>query len=496
MPFAIRSLVPVALVAAVVVAAQAPAAAQTRMGEEPIVVGSVASLTGSATAYGRDQARGTRLAVSILNRRPAPGAARLALRGADDRSRAAAAQAAFRRLVRIEASAIVGPTLSPVAELADPIAANAGIPVLAATNTTLDIADLQTVWRVSLSERAMIPQALAAVRERRGLRRAALLVDRADGYARGAGDVFSVAARRAGIRLTGTAFFDSGAGSLEQAIALLRAGGGLRSAGGPAPQALLVAARGDAAVAALKAIRAADGAIPVVGGNGFNADEVIAAAGDDAEGLTVAASWNAGIVHPRSRAFVRAFRKRFKAEPSAFAAQGYASVEIAAAAARAGGGTMPSQMQNGLARLGLVDTVLGPLRFSRAREARYPAAVQVVRDGRFRLLARTASIRGSWSGLLRQRGMRPFRVWATIASPAGDAGNRVRYSGLDCRGRWNALARRRGAYRFTEVITAGGSDACKGRGTVTLTPTADPNALRYVFRGGGVTSRGVLRRLS
>jgi hypothetical protein len=222
---------------------------------------------------------------------------------------------------------------------------------------------------------------------------------------------------------------------------------------------------------------------------------VIAAAGAAADGLTVAASWNGAIVHPRSRAFVRAFRKRFGAAPSAFAAQGYASVEIAAAAARTGDGTMPSQMQNGLARLGTVDTVLGPLRFSRAREARYPAAVQVVRGGRFRLLARTASIRGSWSGLLRQRGMRPFRVWATIDSPAGDAGNRVRYSGLDCRGRWNALARRKGAHRFTEVITAGGSDACKGRGTVTLTPTADPNALRYVFRGGGVSSRGVLRRL-
>ena len=60
-------MVTVALAAAVLAVAQAPAAAQTRMGEGPIVVGSVASLTGTAAAYGRDQARGSRLAVSILN---------------------------------------------------------------------------------------------------------------------------------------------------------------------------------------------------------------------------------------------------------------------------------------------------------------------------------------------------------------------------------------------------------------------------------------------
>ncbi len=480
-----RSLFPLALIAAVLVVAQAPAAAETRTGKGPVVVGSVASLSGGAAAYGRDQARGTRLAISVLNRR-ASAAARLKLVTADDRSEEAAARAAFGRLTRSGVSAIVGPTLSPVAAAADPVATKAGVPVLAATNTTLDIADLPTVWRVSLSEEAMIPRALAAVRQQRDVRRAALLVDRADGYSRGAGEVFASAAPRAGIELTGTAFFDSDPGSLARAIAELRASGG--------PQALLVAARGDAAVAALKEIRAADAGIPVVGGNGFNADEVISAAGEAAEGLIVAASWNAGIVHPGSRAFVRAFRERFGEAPSAFAAQGYASVEIAAAAARAGGGSAPSRIQAGLSRLGTVETVLGPLRFSRGREARYPAAVQVVRDGRFRLLAQRASIRGSWSGLLRQRGMQPFRVWATIASPSGSAGNRVRYSGLDCRGSWTGLGRR-GAHRFTEVISAGTSEACKGRGTVTLTPTADPNALGYVFHGGGVTSRGVLRRL-
>ena len=479
----IRLLVPLALAAATLATA-APVAAQERGGGPgPLVVGSVASLTGDAAAYGRDQARGSRLAAAKLRRNG------VVLRGADDRSNAAAARAAFRRLARIPAGAIVGPTLSPVAEVADPLAVEAGIPVLAATNTTLDISKLPTVWRVSLSEEAMIPAAVAAARDRHGIERAALLIDGADGYSRGAALVFERAARRAGVEITRRAFFGPVDGPLDQAVAFL--------AGGGDPQAIFVAARSDAAVDALKAVRVVDGEIPIVGGNGFNAAEVVAAAGPAADGLIVAASWNRQIVHPASRAFVRAYRKRFGSPPSAFAAQGYASVEIAVAASVAGGGTRPAQVRRGLRRLGAVDTVLGPLRFTRGREARYPAAVQVVRDGRFTLLRRAVDLRGRWSGVLRQRGMRPFWIWAKIAARAGRAGNTVRYGGLDCRGRWTALPRRGGAYRFTETITAGASATCKGRGTVTLRPTADPNALRYSFASSGaepVLSRGVLRR--
>lgn len=221
---------------------------------------------------------------------------------------------------------------------------------------------------------------------------------------------------------------------------------------------------------------------------------MIAAAGAAAEGLIVAASWNRRIVHPRSQAFIRAYRDRFGTPPSAFSAQGFASVEVATAAAGVAGDASAVGVLRGLRRLGTVDTVLGPLRFSDRREALYPAAVQVVHEGRFELLPRPISLRGSWTGRLRQRGMKPFQVWATIAHPSGRAGNTVRYSGIGCRGQWTALARRGVAFRFTETITAGAGGACKGRGTVALRPTGDPNALRYVFRGGGVTSSGILRR--
>jgi hypothetical protein len=101
---------------------------------------------------------------------------------------------------------------------------------------------------------------------------------------------------------------------------------------------------------------------------------------------------------------------------------------------------------------------------------------------------------GQWRGRLHQQGLEPFTVTATIASPSGSAGNEVHYTGIDCSGRWSFLGSRGSDHRFREVIDRGRGGKCKGVGTVSLTTTTSPDRLDYEFRGGGVTSRGTLRR--
>jgi hypothetical protein len=103
-----------------------------------------------------------------------------------------------------------------------------------------------------------------------------------------------------------------------------------------------------------------------------------------------------------------------------------------------------------------------------------------------------AELVGHWQGRLHQKGLDPFAVTAVIASPTGSAGNRVHYTGIDCSGTWTALGEARDTFRFREVITSGHGGKCKGVGIVSLTPTGQQ--LGYQFRGGGVISRGTLRR--
>jgi len=102
-------------------------------------------------------------------------------------------------------------------------------------------------------------------------------------------------------------------------------------------------------------------------------------------------------------------------------------------------------------------------------------------------------IRGEWRGELHQQGLAPFHVEATIESLRKSRRNTVHYTEIDCSGNWTFLDRRKGTYRFREVIDRGATATCKSVGTVTLTPRGE-DRLSYRFQGGGVVSRGVLSR--
>lgn len=102
-------------------------------------------------------------------------------------------------------------------------------------------------------------------------------------------------------------------------------------------------------------------------------------------------------------------------------------------------------------------------------------------------------ITGAWQGELRQQGRKPFRVEARIVSLERSKQNTVRYTGIDCSGTWDYLGATQTAYRFRELIDRGAGKRCKGEGLVTLEPLSQ-NSVSYLFRGGGISSRGELKR--
>jgi hypothetical protein len=106
----------------------------------------------------------------------------------------------------------------------------------------------------------------------------------------------------------------------------------------------------------------------------------------------------------------------------------------------------------------------------------------------------TAEIAGRWTGQLTQKGMAPFQVGVWIV-PSGTA--MVAYTGINCGGSWSPsaapVASTGTTFTFQETIDVGAGGACKGTGTVVVRHEVN-DTLNYRFTGGGVTSRGVLRR--
>jgi hypothetical protein len=105
-------------------------------------------------------------------------------------------------------------------------------------------------------------------------------------------------------------------------------------------------------------------------------------------------------------------------------------------------------------------------------------------------------VAGDWTGTLQQKGIPPFQV-AVRLDAAGSG--RVAYTGIECGGTWTAKRALASAPPFitiNERITEGAGGKCKGVGTVTLHPSSSASGgpMQYAFRGGGVTSRGLLHR--
>ena len=366
-----RTLIALTLTVPLVASTIAVAGAST-VTTPVVVAGSLASITGSASQYGVSQARGASLAAAQSGTGGSPRA-RLIL--ADDQSNNDMGRNQMIAFTGTRVGAVIGPTLSGVAALADPVAVASGIPVLAVTNTTLDItAAGPTVWRICLGENQMIPASVTYARTTKGVRTAALVSVTGDAYSEGAAAQFRTTAAAQGITLVADISMPQGSSTAPSVLATATATAAL-------PQAIFFAARDTDAINLLAA--SSDFTGIKVGGNGYNTPTVITASGASANGLIVSASWNPSKSDAASRAFVTAYARRYPGDQAdAFAAQAYAGVQVLRAAVAIGNGTSARAVQRGLVRMHSAKTVLGTIRFpGNSREATYPATVQQVSAG-------------------------------------------------------------------------------------------------------------------
>lgn len=370
-----RVLIPAlgfALAVSIVVAAcgsSSSASAKT-----PTVVASIASATGSGAPYGVTQQNGTVLAVNEL------GKGLIELQTFDDLSDPQAGTEAMKKALSAGASIVLGPTLTPVAVSADPLAQAAGVPVLAVTNAALDMKAIgNVVWRVSLSENAMVAASVAYANAnslKGATKNAVLIWEPADGYSVGSAEAFRAAAKANGITITSEQRYVEGTTSVDSIVT---------AASASSPDAIFFALRSAVAddflvaTGSSKAVR--------VGGNGFNSVAVISSAGSSADGLIVSGSWNINSTNPMSKAFVETYTKANNAAPDSFAAQGYAAVQVVLAAMKKAASSSAADIQAALSKIGTVETVLGRFGYDANHEPTYPAAVQIVQGGAFTLVS-------------------------------------------------------------------------------------------------------------
>jgi branched-chain amino acid transport system substrate-binding protein len=343
--------------------------------EAEVPIGAVLSLTGAAASYGESQQRGLELAAQELADK---GGVTYDLTIEDDQTDPRQGITLFDQFVSDDVSLIIGPTLSNTAVQSDPIAQEAGVPVLGISNTAAGITDIgDYIFRDSLTEQAVIPQTIAAATEEFGLEKVVVLYSNDDAFTESGYEAFEAALDDEGVEVAETITFSK---SDTDFRALLT------QAQESDPDALVVSALIEAAIPLVTQARELGIDVPIIGGNGFNNPRLMADAGDAAEDVVVGAAWNSSSDNPENQAFLEAYEAEYDAKPDQFAAQAYTGLMLVDQAVRANCAADPESLKGALGELENVPTVLGEFSIDENRDAVHPAVVQVVQDGQFAVL--------------------------------------------------------------------------------------------------------------
>ena len=362
---------------------EAPAAAPTEApaAAEPVVikVGAAHALSGPIAIYGQPIRQGIELAVKQINEQKYLGEnTTLEVIFEDTAGTKEQAITAFEKLInQDQVAAILGPTLSNSAFAADPIAQEAGVPVIGSSNTATGITEMgDFVFRTSLPESAVIPNTIKVVKEARGLTKVAVMYGNDDQFTKSGYEVFAAALEAEGIEVLGTETFAKGDTDFSAQLTKIKA---------LEPQAIVTSALAEEAANIMAQASQLGLEVFFIGGNGFNSPKLAEIAGPAAEGAISGSAWFLSSPSPENVSFVEAYKAAYNADPDQFAAQAYTAAWVLAKAIKDAGSADRKAIRDALAQIKDFATPLGVFSFDEARDPLHTPVVLIVQDGKFAL---------------------------------------------------------------------------------------------------------------
>ena len=358
--------------------------ASTEWEDETIEIGSLFSETGAGAAFGPQQVNGAELAIEEINEAGGVNGAEIAL---DQRDDAGAPKRSAKEMTTLvedeEVLAVLGPTFSNSAAEADPIANEAGTPVLAVSNTGPGIVGdcpypCDFIFRDSLGEAEAIPANIETFAAGSSATDATVIHPLDDPFGETSAATAAKAFEETGIDVSGIEVFAPLEAGPQPAIeAAIKA---------KAAVIFIAASSGEVAGDTIEVARDVGFEGDILGGNAFNSPVVGERAGAASEGAQSAAAWIDANDSMVNTSFIGAYEEAYDAPPDQFAAQSFTGLKLLAAAAEDADlgfedvAADREALADSLAGVQL-ETPLGPFEFTEDRDVSQP--IWVVRmDGK------------------------------------------------------------------------------------------------------------------
>jgi len=351
---------------------------------EPIKVGEIASLTGKEAAFGQSSHKGTVLAVEQLNAAGGVLGRPVELLSEDNQSKAGESATVARKLLsREKVVALLGEVASSRSLEMAPIAQRAKIPMISPSSTNPKVTEVgDYVFRVCFIDPFQGTVMAKFAKETLKARRVAVLTSVSSAYSVGLAKYFKERFVADGGEIALEQKFAEGDKDFKAQLTAIRAAG---------VDAVFVPGYYTEAALISRQARELGLALPLFGGDGWEAPQLIEIGGKAVEGTYYSTHYSPEDTAPAVQAFVAAFRARWNGEtPDAMAALGYDSALVLADAIKRAGGTEGPALRDALAATKGFAGVTGTTNIDPARNASKSAVIVTIKDGRFKFVQSVA----------------------------------------------------------------------------------------------------------
>ena len=342
----------------------------------PIRVGQFASLTGKEASFGVAAHKGIVLAVEELNAHGGVMGRQVEFLVEDIQSKSGESSTVVKKLIsRDKVVAILGGNASSNSLEAAPICQAAHVPMIAISSTNPKVTEMGTyIFRACFIDPFQGAVLAKFAAHTLHAKRVALLTSVSAPYSVGLSMVFRDRFTSGGGQIVAEQKYTEGDKDFRAQLTAIKA-----------LQPDAIAATGYYTEAALicQQARALGITIPIFGGDGWEAPQLMELGGKAVEGTYYSTHYSAESPAPEVRAFIKKFKAHYDGEvPDAVAALGYDAMMMLAAAIERAGTTDGPRVRDALAATKDFAGVTGKTTIDAQRNTSKPAVVLTVKDGK------------------------------------------------------------------------------------------------------------------
>jgi branched-chain amino acid transport system substrate-binding protein len=347
---------------------------------DAIKVGEFCSLTGTEATFGVSSHEGTALAIEEINKAGGVLGKPLQLLHEDNRSTAGESVTIVKKFIsRDKVVAVLGEVASGRSLEAAPVCQAAGIPMISPSSTNPKVTAVgDCIFRVCFTDPFQGRLIAEFARKSLKLSRVAVFSDVSSAYGDGLRQYFTDAFTAAGGQVVVQQKYSSKDKDFKAQLTAIKAAN---------PEGICVPGYYNEVGLIVKQARELGITVPMFGGDGWEAPELIQIAGGDALKNTYYSTHFSPIQDtPEAQRFVAAYKARYNGKvPDAMAALGYDSAKILADAITRAGSPEPAKIKAALATTDLV-SASGRTRMDAQRNPPKAAVILTVEDGKFKFL--------------------------------------------------------------------------------------------------------------